>query len=412
MEYPKVLIFGHTFNDCTGMGVTLTNLFADWPSDKLCIFADNIDVTLCDKIRPCAQYIGCLNSKQSTNVNRRPYNSKKSKLKSLLRKLGLHELLVSWRYNKQAYAEARDFKPDIVFCALGSFAAMMKCQILLKEIGCAKLVLYIVDDWVNTRCRERYFSFIWNKLYDRTFRYLINKASGLLSICDYMSSEYLKLYGKKFYPFHNPVDIKKYNAIQAEPKYDSLTTSIVYLGKINDDTRPCLKDLQCVIHQLNEEGFKYVFDVYTPDHVLNKDLFQNDPNSNIFPPIPHDKVLRTIKSYSSLFLPLGFSKTTRNYVRLSMPTKLSEYLGSGKPIVLYCPPDIALSMYLQSKQAAFICNQNDAKELREKLLMLRSAKACSEVTENCSKLVLEHDITCVRRRFENTIKGFLYESYK
>jgi len=37
MSYPKVLIFGQPFNDYSGGGITLTNLFKGWPKDKIAV---------------------------------------------------------------------------------------------------------------------------------------------------------------------------------------------------------------------------------------------------------------------------------------------------------------------------------------------------------------------------------------
>lgn len=34
-EYPKVLIFGAPFNNFSGGGITLTNLFKGWPKDRI-----------------------------------------------------------------------------------------------------------------------------------------------------------------------------------------------------------------------------------------------------------------------------------------------------------------------------------------------------------------------------------------
>jgi hypothetical protein len=37
MTYKKVLIFGQPFNNFTGGGITLTNLFKGWPKEKIAV---------------------------------------------------------------------------------------------------------------------------------------------------------------------------------------------------------------------------------------------------------------------------------------------------------------------------------------------------------------------------------------
>ena len=61
-NYPHILLFGHSFNNYTGMGITLTNLFADWPKENIVVWAEGIEPELCDAIRPCAKYIGSTKS--------------------------------------------------------------------------------------------------------------------------------------------------------------------------------------------------------------------------------------------------------------------------------------------------------------------------------------------------------------
>ena len=39
IAFPKVLIFGQTFNDFSGGGITLTNLFEDWPVEDLAVIS-------------------------------------------------------------------------------------------------------------------------------------------------------------------------------------------------------------------------------------------------------------------------------------------------------------------------------------------------------------------------------------
>src|ERR1035437_6867639 len=54
MELPKVLIIGQSFNNDTGGGITLSNLFKGWDRDKIAVacssyfLLDNIDTEVCN----------------------------------------------------------------------------------------------------------------------------------------------------------------------------------------------------------------------------------------------------------------------------------------------------------------------------------------------------------------------------
>lgn len=408
-NYPRVLLFGHSFNNYTGMGITLTNLFSTWPKDKLAVWADDVNPKLCDMIRPCAIYIGRTKAYSSSVIVKKEL-SIKDKLRDLFKKeyykIGLHELRANISISESNLLLAREFNPDIVFCALGDDTAMKRCEDLMDKLANARLVLYIVDDWVNTKINNRYFASLWRNKYNKDFRHIINRASGLLSICQYMTDEYKRIYSKNFYPFHNPVDLEKWQILKVKPKYEGDRISILYVGKINSDTIPCLLDMSKIVEKLNEEGIEFIFDIYSPDYNSKAYLFDGLKNVNAFPPVAHEEVPKIMKSYSSLFLPLGFSKQSRTYVRLSMPTKLTEYLASGRPVILYCPKEIALAKYLEDKKCAIMCTNNDVNQLKAAVLKLQDKGFYNELIKNSLNLAKQHDIHIVCERFREIMCDF------
>lgn len=408
-EYPKVLLFGHSFNNTTGMGITLTNLFAEWPTKNIAIWSNHIDVSLCETIRPCERYIG-VKHKKVDSIGVKKNRTVKTRLRELIRRLyyktGIQELISDTTISLSEVTEAKNFNPDIIFCALGSSVAMRRCERVMNAIPKAKLVLYIVDDWVNTKINTRMFSAMWRRKYDKEFRRILNRSSGLLSICQYMSEEYKRIYNKNFYPFHNPVDLRKWNMLNPVPKYPNGTISIVYMGKINDDTYPCIINLSAVVKELNEKGNSYVLDIYSPDYSDKAYLFEKIAGTNIYPPIPHEEVATIFKSYTALFLPLGFSKQSRSYVRLSMPTKLSEYLASTKPILLNCPDEIALAKYLKDKNCAILCTDKSFDSLYRSALQLKDSNNYENLVNNSQQLAKVHDVGLVRERFRSTLNKF------
>lgn len=409
-KYPKVLLFGHSFNNYTGMGITLTNLFADWPKDNIAVWADGVEPELCNIIRPCSVYIGKYKDAVKQSIGKK-IPGFKDKIREIIRKeyykTGFQEFRENTHISKTYLSMAKKFNPEIIFCALGSDAAMKRCENLMYEFPNSKLVLYIVDDWVNTKINSRYFASFWRHKYDRDFRHIINRADGLLSICQYMTDEYRRIYGKVFYPFHNPVNIAEWQSIDVLPKYENDKVAILYVGKINDDTTPCLLDMCKTVDELNLMRDSFVFDIYSPDYGSKAFLFDGKVGVHVFPPIAHEDIPKVMKSYSALFLPLGFSKQSRSYVRLSMPTKLTEYLASGRPVILYCPEEIALAKYLTDKNCAVMCTDNDTFKLKSTVASLQDTDIYNQLVKNSLNLAAQHDIHSVRERFRETLCEFL-----
>ena len=94
-----------------------------------------------------------------------------------------------------------------------------------------------------------------------------------------------------------------------------------------------------------------------------------------------------------------------------MPTKLTEYLASGKPTILYCPKEIALAKYLSDKDCTIMCTMEREDVLREAVSKLQDKNVYNHLVENSLALAAEHDIHVVRERFKEAMCKF-YTSVK
>lgn len=390
------------------MGVTMTNLFKDWPKDKIAIAAYNLDEDLCEKIRPCCSYFAFSHPAKFRETGMR--NNKKGwSFSSKLRKVA------KYFYNKLGINDVRnipisdelkksiiDFQPDILFTALGDLKRIRFTEQIFKFYPTTKLAVYIVDDWPNTKQNGRWFPGLWRKIYDTSLRRLLDKTTYFISICQIMSESYLSEYGKKFIPFHNPVDNDIWNSIERIRHYPNNVFSIVYVGKINRDTKENILTLAAVVDSLNKRGEKVRFDVYTPS------LYDIDTSDfvgfNILPPIPNDKIPVTLKGYDALYLTLGFSKESRAYTRLSMPTKLTEYLAAGVPILLHAPIEIAVSKYVCQTNTGLVCTDNSQQGLESNILQLMSNPDLRDTLKrNALELAKAHDIKIVSNKFREVL---------
>lgn len=408
--FPKVLLLDFSFDNSTGMGVTLTNLFKDWPKDRVGVMSDRVNPELCDTVRPCSAYFG-ISRRISTTIQAAPKAvPSKSRFRSVLKKiyhrLGVDEINYRPFIHPDNIAAMKGFAPDIIFCGLGNLNRMKVCMKIHEILPESKIVLYIVDDWVNSRVSDKWPSFIWKRRYDRALRKILSFSSGNVSICQEMSDAYLSRYGVKFVPFHNPVDLSYWESLCPEKKYGHDTVSLLYVGKINDDTEECLTDCCKVVEKLNREGKQIRFDVYSPDYRLKSGLFNCYDHCTVFPPVPHESIPELTKSYTALFLTLGFSKQSVQYVKLSMPTKLTEYLASSLPVILYCSNEIALYHYVEANNCAFTCCNRNEEQLKSTILRLFDENEVSDMVSNALCLAKKHDTSVIRASFLETLKRF------
>src|SRR3954469_2458184 len=174
MSLPKVLIISQPFNNDTGGGVTLSNLFAGWPSDKMAVICTghlleyNIDTSICSNY----YQLGSKEDKWSFPLNllKRKYASGPLKMgerkiqnftipKSKFRKKLIMKYLFPFLEYTGVYHVARkttlspelckwldEFKPDVIYAQAEDRSRVHFCievQLYLNK----PMVYHIMDDW-------------------------------------------------------------------------------------------------------------------------------------------------------------------------------------------------------------------------------------------------------------------------
>jgi glycosyltransferase involved in cell wall biosynthesis len=406
-HFPKVLILGHSFNENSGIGITLTNLFKDWPQENIAVAAFNINLDYCNKFRPCIKYFD-FGHNESKDINKtNDHNIKKNKLTNFIRyflkeKLGLLDVMPEKRLSNNFLNFIDSFNPEIIYTALGNFKEM-KFIINLMKFRNIPLAIHIMDDWPVTLYNKRYLKFYWEYIYDKNFRKILSISRVNLSICQTMSDEYLNRYGVDFIPFHNPIDPQLWESVPFNT--NQKCKSVIYVGKINKDTEANLITMCQVIHSLSFEGYDIKFEVYTPNYTEDKiKLFSKYKNCYVYNTVSQNEIPKLLRSASILFLTLGFDKHSLNYTRLSMPTKLTEYLISKVPILLYCPKEIALYKYCSDNNCA-AWSDNGKKNLYNTLkYLINDSELQKNITENAYKLVVSrHSTSIVREDFRKVL---------
>lgn len=402
-HFPKVLIVGHSFDENSGTSVTLTNLFKDWAQENIAVAASNINVDYCNKFRPCIKYF---DFEHNVNQNKTfVHNSKRNKITYFIRyflkeKLGLLDVMPEKRLSNNFLNFIDSFNPEIIYTALGNFKEM-KFIINLMKFRNIPLAIHIMDDWPITLYNKRYFKFYWKYIYNKYFRKILSISILNLSICQVMSDEYLYRYGVNFIPFHNPIDPQLWESVPFN--INKKFKRVIYVGKINQDTENNLIAMCKVIHSLSFEGYDIKFELYTPNYIEEKiKLFSKYKNCYVYNTISQNEIPKLLRSASILFLTLGFDKHSLNYTRLSMPTKLTEYLISKVPILLYCPKEIALYKYCSDNNCAAWSDEGEENLYNTLKILINNTELQKDISENAYKLAISrHSATKIREDFRN-----------
>jgi glycosyltransferase involved in cell wall biosynthesis len=429
--YPKVLIFNETFKSNTGGGITLSNLFKGWPKECLANALDAKDISEIHSDEICNNFysIGSDEKKtikifsflqkkyksgpyifQSIKINCQSSNNNKIRNKlvaiffDLLHFLGLYHTLYQYKLSKELKIWIQTFKPDFIYAQLETLALIRFTDELVSFSG-AKLCIHMMDDWPTTISKTGFLKNFWNKKIDNEFRALLQKASVLMSISIGMTEAYLERYQKKFVPFHNPIEIEDwlpYNKKDLSIKNNEI--KILYAGRIGLGTSTSLLSVAAVIEELKSDGVPVTFQIQT---TTKENLIREKLNFfscvHINEEVNYSKLPSIFSNVDILLLPIDFSEKGIKFLRYSMPTKVSEFMISGTPILLYCSPEVSLLNHAKKHQWAYIVSENNKSVLKKQILELL---VNLELRKKLSKKAIDYacknySSNIVREKFKN-----------
>jgi glycosyltransferase involved in cell wall biosynthesis len=439
MKYPKVLIIGQTFNNNTGPGITNTNLFLNWPRENIGIISGstNENWSICglqyvlgqkesakpwpfsmlQEGTPSVIIRKGIRLKSSNEANYitpdggrsglSPRQIVRNYIKKALNYSGIFLFFSKIQLSRNLSEFIEDFHPDIIYTQLASLELIG----LVKDIHVKfhiPIAIHIMDDWPVMIYKTGLLGFYWNRRTNIAFQELINNASVHLSISDAMSVEYKRRYGKKWLAFHNPVDKIFMSSDNVDNKVLINSNSILYLGRIGDANEESIFFIINTIIDLNQQDRSIEFIIYTRDFMdLRLNQFHTNKCIRIFPEIPHSEVPSILKSAGALILPLDFSKSAKKFAQYSMPTKATEYMASGVPILVFAPAENAVTNYARDNDWGYVVDQEDKYQLQKGIIELLDNKVLrNKLIANAESTVFKnHAAENVRERFRQVLSN-------
>jgi len=431
MNYPKVLIIGEQFDRRSGSGITLSNLFWGWNINNIAVASSEIfspDVSVCNKY----YYLGYQEIKWKFPFNLKLITQKKkpgltadllknnqmafvkpseSGLKKIQNKVItisgiLHrrrEIIISQEFKNWV----NDFAPELIYTQLSSFELIEFVSKFQKEFN-LPLVIHIMDDWPKTIVDGQKFIFkhYWKALIGKKLKNLFNNADLLLSISDAMSDEYKIRYSLNFIPFHNPIDLNHWSSGVIKDYNRKDVFRILYAGRIGNGLRNSLFEVASAISEILENNtFKIELQIQatSDDGILDKLKKFNFVKIN--PPVEYTDLPKIFSGADLLLLPNDFDKKSINFLKYSMPTKASEYMASGTPILLYSHPDTAVAKHALKNNWAFVVSENSYQKLKVAIKKLyEEMELRKNVGVSAQRFAFEHyDSTIVRAYFRDVL---------
>ncbi len=434
MAYPKILIIGQTFNKNSGGGVTISNLFKGWPKDKIAVATNDnllgsVDVSVCNtyyqlgyknKLHPfpfsfflppikcgiiqTGQNNSSITGNETQGRTAGKYKVVYKNLIAILHFFGVYNLFYKIKITPEFSAWVKDYNPDIIYTQLASLE-LIRFVDQLHEQTKKSIAIHIMDDWPLTINRPGILYNYWQNTIDKGFRNLLNKSTTLMSICTAMSEEYKLRYNKIFIPFHNPIDVNFWKP-PVEKNYslkDKFT--ILYAGRIGSGIRSSIADVADSVNEIAITNKNIVFEIQTGDlEELNKLVAVNE-NIKWIQPIKYADLPDKFASVDLLLLPQDFDEKSIQFLKYSFPTKVSEYMISGTPILVYGDEQAAITKYaLKDKWGYVVTERNKVVLINAIRTLYKDAEIRKKLAEKAQKIALEReDSEIIRDEFRKCL---------
>jgi len=302
-----------------------------------------------------------------------------------------------------------DFNPDYIYTQLSNRELIGFTTKLINLTG-ARLAIHIMDDWPSTISKNGLFENYWKNKIDCEFRYLVAKAEILLSISEGMTIEYKKRYQKDFISFHNPIDLniwRPYSKSKLSVNLDNII--ILYAGRIGLGTSASVVEIAKAIEELKCEGFKITFQIQTTSINIKYKNKLNKFSCVVFNPIVQYSELPNIFSAADvLVMPFDFTKKGIAFLKYSMPTKATEYMISGTPILVYSDYRISLVDHAKKYGWAAVVVKKDQKTLKSELVNIINNTDLRVSLSNAAinHAISNYDSKYVRKMFQQQFSEY------
>lgn len=367
-----LIISNNSFNENTNNGKTLLSFFSVYENDQIAqlFFKNEVPsfikfknyYKITDKDMLTFKFGKKLES-DDTILQKSKFKQKKiSDTRRILREIIW--FFGPWR-NPKLNKWLKNFKPDIIFFVAGDSLFAYRIAFYIQRKFNAKLVTYITDDYILPRTKDTILGSVRRQVIKYNMQKAIKKSKKYFVISEAMRTCYQVIFGKNGIILNNAQNF-------FEKKNDSLFSkneiSLVYAGGLHYKRFKTLIDIKKAIETYNIKAKKIArLYIYTNPEIDKNIIEELKGKYSSFCGLVKEKEL--IKVLNSCDIPVfveSFDSDSIEATRLSLSTKISEYLSLKKPILAVGPKSVSSMITL--KDVAYCINQTE--ELNKEITYL------------------------------------------
>ena len=159
---------------------------------------------------------------------------------------------------------------------------------------------------------------------------------------------------------------------------------------------------------LNAKGLKIRFHIQATNSNPVLDELSKFTFITINPTVPYSELPRVFSQADVLLLPNDFDRTSRAFLKYSMPTKASEYMISGTPILLYSSAETAVTSHALKYNWAYVVSEKKNEALKSAITELYERRDLRTALGNTARdyAINNYDGALIREQFR---KAFILD---
>jgi hypothetical protein len=268
-------------------------------------------------------------------------------------------------WKKADYSKAFEwidqFNPDIVFfqgfsMAYGYDFALSVCK--RKNIP---LILELTDDYTYRLYPLSILEKVNQRRYMKVFTEAVRFASKTIVISELMKEEYQSRFGGDMDVMMNTI-----NTVNLVSNCERTPNDYVYAGNLLLNRWKVLRNLGKALLSTNQHA---TLNIYTPDVPSKRILKSLAKVSSIHygGRLTKEELESRLKKCEYVVHVEAFDKKNRKITRLSMSTKIPEYVASGAKVLAIGPSDVASMRCLAVNRLAMCINNSSIKYISKEL---------------------------------------------
>ncbi|RNF39624.1 hypothetical protein [Planococcus salinus] len=384
--YPRILIISNNpFSTTSNNGKTLASFFKNLPSQNISQLYFNTELPDEESFGNYYRITDMEILKSTLNKNIKPGsrvsnsleefgNQKKKSEKSLkVRKNNFTRILRECLWNRKYWNTKNlniwleEFQPQIIFFCAGDSEFAYEITDYVRKKFNSKLVVYVTDDYILPRKNLSVFWYIRRKKIKIAMGKAIKNSDLFISISSQMKKSYEKIFNKTSMVALN---MSESMLIENFDKKDSDEITLVYAGGLHFKRYLTLNFLAKAIEKYNKEKGstkKATLKIFSTQTLgqKEKELLEIEGASEFCGPLKTEELKIELNKCDIPVHVESFDKKSIESTRLSISTKIPEYLSLGKPVLAIGPKEVASMKYLKESAYCITSTGNISKDLYE-----------------------------------------------